>query len=77
MLTFRVTERSGPLAVARAVRADQELILVSREGIVMRTPAETISQQGRTTQGVAVMNIGEGDSLAAFAQIDLEDDEGS
>ena len=73
MLTFRVTDRSGPLAVARAVRADQELILVSREGIVMRTRAETISQQGRGTQGVAVMNIGAGDSVAALAQIDLDD----
>ena len=70
MLTFRVTDRSGPLAVARAVRADQELILASREGIVMRTRAGTISQQGRGTQGVAVMNIGEGDALAAIAQID-------
>ena len=71
MLTFRVSERSGPLSVARAVRAEQELILVSSEGIVMRTRADTISQQGRTTQGVAVMNIGEGDALAAIAQIDL------
>ena len=74
MLTFRVTDRSGPLAVARAVKADQELILASREGIVMRTRAGTISQQGRGTQGVAVMNIGEGDALAALAQIDLDGD---
>ena len=74
MLTFRVTDRSGPLAVARAVKADQELILASREGIVMRTRAGTISQQGRGTQGVAVMNIVEGDALAALAQIDLDGD---
>ncbi|MYI82334.1 MAG: DNA gyrase subunit A, partial [Chloroflexi bacterium] len=71
MLTFRVMERTGPLAVARAVTTGQEIILVSRDGIVMRTHAETISQQGRGTQGVAVMNIGEGDALAALALIDL------
>ena len=75
VITFRVSERSGPLAVARAVRAEQELILVSREGIVMRTQAGSISSQGRGTQGVAVMAIGEGDALAACAQIDLDGDD--
>ena len=74
VVTFRVADRSGPLAVARAVSAGQEIILVSRDGIVMRTHAETISQQGRGTQGVAVMNIGEGDALAALALIDLDED---
>ena len=74
MLTFRTTERSGPLAVARAVTAGQEIILVSREGIVMRTDPSDIRQLSRTARGVAVMNIGEGDTLAALARIDLEDD---
>ena len=69
MLTFRISDRTGPLAVARAVRADQEVILVSRDGIVMRTRTEQISQQGRTTQGVAVMNIGDDDAVASIAQI--------
>ena len=74
VLTFRVTDRSGPLAVARAIRTDQEVILISREGIVMRTRAEAISRQGRGTQGVAVMNIEGGDALAAIAQIDLDEE---
>lgn len=74
VLTFRVTDRSGPLAVARAIHAHQEVILISREGIVMRTAAEAISRQGRGTQGVAVMNIEEGDALASIAQIDLDED---
>ena len=77
VLTFRVTARSGPLSVARAIRADQEVILVSREGIVMRTGAEAISRQGRGTQGVSVMNIEQGDAVAAIAQIDLADDAAS
>ena len=74
MLTFRTTERSGPLAVAAAVTAGEEIILVSREGIVMRTDPSDIRQLSRTAQGVAVMNIGEGDSLAALARIDLDED---
>ncbi|MFN8585344.1 MAG: DNA gyrase subunit A [Dehalococcoidia bacterium] len=71
VVTFRVTDRSGPLAVARAVNAEHEVILVSREGIVMRTRADQISQQGRGTQGVAVMNVDAQDAVASFAQIDL------
>jgi DNA gyrase subunit A len=71
VLSFRVTARSGPLAVAQALSADNELILVSREGIVMRTRADLISQQGRATQGVSVMNVEENDAVAALAQIDL------
>ncbi len=71
VLTFRVTARSGPLAVARAVNAEHEVILVSREGIVMRTRADQISQQGRGTQGVAVMNVDAQDAVASLAQIDL------
>ena len=71
VMTFRVTPRSGPLAVARAVNAEHEVILVSREGIVMRTRADQISQQGRGTQGVAVMNVDDQDAVASVAQIDL------
>jgi DNA gyrase subunit A len=71
VLSFRVTARSGPLAVAQALSAQNELILVSRDGIMMRTRADLISQQGRATQGVAVMNVEENDAVAALAQIDL------
>jgi DNA gyrase subunit A len=59
------------LAVARVVRPEQELILVSQNGIVMRTRADTISLQGRSTQGVQVMNVDDGDRVASLAQIDL------
>ena len=71
VVTFRVSDRSGPLRVARVVRDEQELMLVSREGIVLRTRADLVSQQGRLTQGVAVMSIGEGDAVASLAVVDL------
>ncbi len=71
VVTFRVSDRSGPLGVARVVRDEQELMLVSREGIVLRTRADLVSQQGRLTQGVAVMSIGEGDAVASLAVVDL------
>ncbi|MDA0351667.1 MAG: DNA gyrase subunit A [Chloroflexi bacterium] len=71
VLTFRVSDRTGPIAVAAVVAADEELMLVSSDGIVMRTRADTISQQGRSTRGVQVMNIAGDDSVASLARIDL------
>ncbi|MEZ4501812.1 MAG: DNA gyrase subunit A [Dehalococcoidia bacterium] len=76
VITFRVSDRSGPLAVARAITEDQEIILVSRHGIMMRTRADLVSQQGRATQGVAVMAIDDDDALASIAQIDMGPREG-
>ncbi len=72
VLTFRVTPRSGPLAVARVLDEQHELILISRDGIIMRTRADLISRQGRLTQGVSIMNIDDQDAVAAIAQIDLD-----
>jgi len=77
VITFRVSDRSGPLAVARAVRADQEVILVSRKGLTFRTRVDRISQQGRSTQGVAVMNVEDEDAVASIAVIDLGTDVGA
>ncbi|MEI6666145.1 MAG: DNA gyrase C-terminal beta-propeller domain-containing protein, partial [Chloroflexota bacterium] len=71
VLSFRVTARSGPLSVALVLNNEHELIIVSREGIMMRTRADLISQQGRATQGVSIMNIGDDDAVASIAQIDL------
>jgi len=71
VLSFRVTPRSGPLSVALVLNNEHELIIVSREGIMMRTRADLISQQGRATQGVSIMNIGDDDAVASIAQIDL------
>ncbi len=76
VMTFRVTARSGPLTVARAVSPDHELILVSAQGIVMRTKADTISRQGRGTQGVQVMNVDGGDHVASVARVDQAEGDG-
>jgi DNA gyrase subunit A len=71
VLTFRVSDQTGSIAVAAVVAASEELMLVSADGIVMRTRADTISQQGRSTRGVHVMNVGDDDRVASLARIDL------
>ncbi len=77
VLTFRVSDATGPIAVAAVVAAEEELMLVSTDGIVMRTRADTISQQGRSTRGVQVMNVGDEDRVASLARIDLRAGSGS
>jgi DNA gyrase subunit A len=71
VITHNVTPRTGRVVAARAVYADHELIVVSESGIVMRTRVESISKVGRSTQGVHVMNVGQGDKVASVATIDL------
>jgi DNA gyrase subunit A len=71
VITHNVTPRTGRVVAARAVYANHELIVVSESGIVMRTRVESISKVGRSTQGVHVMNVGQGDRVASVATIDL------
>jgi DNA gyrase subunit A len=69
--TFNITEKTGNVAACRMIRPDQELMLVSSDGVVIRTSVDTISLLGRVTQGVTVMRVGEGDHVAAIAAITL------
>jgi len=65
---IRTTDKTGPVAAARVVNGDEELMMISAGGIVIRTPLETISERaGRGTSGVKLMNLREGDRMAAIA----------
>jgi DNA gyrase subunit A len=71
VLTHNVTDRTGRVVAARAVHENDELMLVSQSGIVIRTTIASIRVAGRLTQGVHVMSIGPGDRVASVAVIDL------
>jgi DNA gyrase subunit A len=65
---IRTTPKTGPVAAARVVHGFEELMMISAGGIVIRTPLETISERtGRATSGVILMNLRDGDRLAAIA----------
>ena len=68
-----VREAIGDVAEARVVLDGEEVTMISRGGIVLRTKVSEISVQGRSTQGVKVMELGEGDSIAAIARISREE----
>jgi DNA gyrase subunit A len=68
---IRTTPKTGPVAAARVVQGYEELMMISAGGIVIRTPLETISERsGRATSGVILMNLRDGDRLAAIALLE-------
>jgi DNA gyrase subunit A len=69
VLTAKLTAKKGGLAGALIVREHQDLLFISENGMVQRTNAGGISQMGRATQGVRVMNLREDDRVSAVALV--------
>jgi DNA gyrase subunit A len=67
--TIGLTEQKGALAGALVVREHHELVFISVGGMVQRTPAGGISQQGRSATGVRVMNLKDEDVVSAVALV--------
>jgi DNA gyrase subunit A len=67
--TIAVTDRKGALAGALVVREHQELVFISRDGMVQRTSVRGINRYGRGSQGVKLMNMREEDVVSAVALI--------
>ena len=65
--TFKVNDKTGHLIAAKVVNQSHELMLISKQGTVIRTTLAEISEQGRSTQGVHIMKPDTGDSVAALA----------
>jgi DNA gyrase subunit A len=62
-------DRTGKIVNARVVTRGDEVTLISGNGIILRTSVDTISRQGRSTQGVRVMDLREDDTVASVAVI--------
>ncbi|MCR4392772.1 MAG: DNA gyrase subunit A [Dehalococcoidales bacterium] len=69
--TLKVTQKTGKVAAARLVKQTQQLMIISRGGMVISTPVKDeetgIPVLGRSTQGVIIMRVEEGDCVAAIA----------
>jgi DNA gyrase subunit A len=71
---IKLTAARGFVVEAFMVRLDDEVLLVSSGGVLIRTPVREISSQGRDATGVRVMNLDEGHAVAAVALVLNEDD---
>ena len=73
--TINVTDKTGKLISIQAVTDDNDLMIINRSGLTIRTSADQIRVAGRATQGVRVINLREGDSIASVTAVPKTDEE--
>ena len=71
---MKLTRVRGKLVAARAVSPDDEIVVMSTDGIVIRQSAREVSRQKRDSTGVRVMNLEQGAELSALAVVNGEDE---
>lgn len=74
VINLKVTDKTGPVIGIKVVRPNQELMLISADGIVIRTNIEDISVISRNTQGVKLMSTAENDKVASMATLEQKND---
>jgi DNA gyrase subunit A len=77
MIAIQQSERNGTVVAAALVHRDDEVMLISTGGVLIRTRVKSIREMGRSTQGVTLINLGEGEKLAGLERVveREEDDE--
>ncbi|MEO8226942.1 MAG: DNA gyrase subunit A [Gemmatimonadota bacterium] len=76
IITFKVTDKTGQCVALKEVIPDDELMMITRHGVIIRVPVDGIRVIGRNTQGVRVMNLDDGDTLVDVARVVKEDETG-
>ena len=73
--TINVTDKTGKLVSIQAVTDQNDLMIINRSGITIRTGVEQIRLAGRATQGVRIINLREGDAIASVMAVPKSEDE--
>ena len=69
MIAIQQTARNGQVVAAALVRPEDEVMLISTGGVLIRTRVKSIREMGRSTQGVTLINLGEGEKLAGLERV--------
>jgi DNA gyrase subunit A len=70
MIAIQQSARNGKVVAATLVRKDDEIMLITTGGVLIRTTVKSIRESGRSTQGVTLINLGEGEKLSGLERID-------
>lgn len=73
--TLTITEKNGTLVAMKAVNGDEDLLIVTNKGIIIRTPVSQISQTGRATQGVKLIRLSDDQAVSSVAVVEHEETE--
>jgi DNA gyrase subunit A len=75
IITMKVTQKTGSVLDAVIVHPDDEILVISTRGVILRAKVSDISVVGRNTQGVRIIRLDEGDRVAAVARIVQQQEE--
>lgn len=73
--TINITDKTGDLIAIQAVTDDNDLMIINRSGLTIRTAVSQIRVAGRATQGVRIINLREGDAIASVMAVPASEDE--
>jgi DNA gyrase subunit A len=74
MIAVKTNSRNGKVVAARLVRPDDQIMLITTGGVLIRTRVKEVREMGRATQGVTLINLDEGEKLAGLERV-VETDE--
>jgi DNA gyrase subunit A len=77
IITLKKTDKTGPIVALKEVIPQDELMMITRHGVIIRLPVDGIRVIGRNTQGVKVMNLDSGDAVVDVARVVKEDEGGT
>jgi DNA gyrase subunit A len=75
MIAIQTSERNGKVVAATLVSPEDEIMLITSGGVLIRTRVNEIREMGRSTQGVTLINLGEGEKLSGLERIMDRDEE--
>ena len=73
--TINITEKTGKLISIQAVTDENDLMIINRSGLTIRTAVDQIRVAGRATQGVRIINLREGDAIASVIAVPANEEE--
>ena len=71
--TANITEKNGPLAGLTTVKGDEDIMLITNKGVIIRFKVDTVSQTGRSTLGVRLMKMEDGAKVVTMATVEPEE----
>ena len=75
VIDIKTSPRNGPVVACREIHDEEEVMVVTQNGIMIRIPVQGISTIGRNTQGVRLINLDEGDRVIDMAPLPISEDE--
>ena len=72
--TINVTSKNGDLVAIKAVEGNEDLMIMTSEGIVIRLPMEQVKEAGRATQGVRLIRVNDGSVVSSISVVDKTDE---